>query len=367
MSVLYPHPGTVISILNIIISLILLILISALILKYCRNKATYVFTGWLWFLVILVPVIGIIQVGTQSMADRYTYIPAIGIFIIFIWFCSELFQRIISKIAYAFIFVVVTLLSISTWEQVKYWNNSKSLFQHASEVTKNNFVALSSLGLALAKENDLDQALAVCKKSVEINPLFPEGHSTLATVYMFKNMDTEAITSFKEALRLKPNFAYASINLAKILIKVGNLKEAESNLLQAETTSEDNSQLHNGIGIAWAEIGNIDRASIHFQRALVLGPDSADTLNNIGLLKIIKKDYEEAKAPIEKALKISPLNSEILNNYGLILSNENKIEEAIYFFSLAVRLQPNYEKARVNLYNVLQKHCSRITFGDSKS
>lgn len=366
MSVLYPHPGTAISLLNASISLFLIILISALVLKYCRNKTKYAFTGWFWFLGTLVPVIGIIQVGAQSMADRYTYIPAIGIFVIFIWFSSELFQKINSKIAYTFIFLIVTILSISTWEQVQTWNNSKTLFQHATEVTKNNFVALSSLGLALAKENDLDQALTLCKKSVDINPLFPEGHSTLATVYMFKSMDSEAIAHFKEALRLKPVFAYASINLAQIFIKAGNLKEAEANLLQGEATAEDNSQLHNGIGIAWAAMGNIDRATIHFQRALLLGPDSADTLNNIGLINIIKKDYEEAKAPIEKALKISPLNSEILNNYGLILANENKIEEAIYFFSLALRRQPNYTKARVNLYNVLQKHCDRITLRASK-
>ena len=175
--------------------------------------------------------------------------------------------------------------------------------------------------------------------------------------YSFKNMNSEAIWHYNEALRLKPNLPYAYLNLSKAQLKMGDRENAENNLLKAEQLIEKSSPNCNAIGISWAELGDLDKANKSFYEALLFNPESSETLNNIVMVLIIRNQFDVAKPYIQKAIKIAPDSPQILNNYGLILASENKLIDAICAFSLALKIQPDYEKARANLYSTILKNC----------
>ena len=233
LSIFYPFPQTI-PLWQIAGSGLLLFTISVLFLKMVQ-KRPYAAVGWFWYLGTLVPVIGLIQIGNQSMADRYTYIPLIGLFIIIVWGIPDLFgQWRYRKHALAVLAgLLLSVLSVCTWLQVRHWKDSTALFGHAIDVTDNNWMALNHLGFSLVQ----------------------------------KGRGQEAIRHFSEAVRVKPDFAEAHINLANTLVLGGRLEEAKKHFSEALEIKPDLADAHMGLGVIWARQGDLDKAVHHFTEA----------------------------------------------------------------------------------------------------
>jgi len=239
--------------------------------------------GWLWFLVTLVPVIGIIQVGGQSMADRYTYIPFIGIFIMCVWGVSGLIKRV----PYGRILLacagsgILIYLSIVTWFQVGHWQDSKTIFRHAISVTNRNHVAHSSLGTAFLDEDRLDEAVAEYKKALVIWPSYPDGLNNLGVAYGRKGMVKEAIDHLNRAIDICPDCPEARNNLGRVLMLNGDLEGAIEQLERAIELRPDYAEAHNNLGLVFLQLGALEEAIYHLASALHFKPDYAKARTNL--------------------------------------------------------------------------------------
>ena len=199
-------------------------------LFYGAKRRPYLAVGWLWYLGTLVPVIGIIQVGGQAMADRYTYIPLIGLFVMIAWGVSEAtagWRRSRVLLATGAAAVLLACL-LSTWVQVGYWRNSETLFSHALQVDPTNYMAYHHLGMALANEGKIDQAIAMYRLTLAVAPQYPSAYNNLAIIYAEQGRYDEAVPLFKAALRLTPNNISFYRNLALAYQKQGKISEAEA-------------------------------------------------------------------------------------------------------------------------------------------
>lgn len=212
-----------------------LVLLSAGLL-YGARRHPYLGVGWLWYLITLVPVIGLVQVGGQAMADRYTYVPFIGLFIIVAWGIAEATagwqhrKAILSASAAA---VLLTCLA-STWMQAGYWRNSESLYFETIRVTGDNYMAYHHLGMAYTNQGKLDRAIAMYKKSIVVNPYYSHAYNNLGIVYARQGKFNEAVDNLKFAIRLKPNNASFYHNLALAYSQQGKKEEAEAVMEQVK-------------------------------------------------------------------------------------------------------------------------------------
>jgi tetratricopeptide (TPR) repeat protein len=197
--------------------------------------------GWCWFVVTLVPVIGLIQVGCQSMADRYTYIPHIGLFIMAAWGIPALTkdlqyrQRILALVAVA----VITASAVLTWHQLGYWRDDVSLFRHALDVTTGNYIAHNNLGMALDNKGDPDAAIKEYQKALTINPNYVYAHYNLGIDLGSKGNLDGAINENKRVLAINPDFFKAHNNLGTLLANKGDLNGAIKEFQEALTINPD--------------------------------------------------------------------------------------------------------------------------------
>ena len=281
LAVLYPLPG-VLPVWKVTGAIVLLVSISFLAIKYSR-RYPWLCAGWLWYLGTLVPVIGLVQVGVQSMADRYTYIPLIGLFIIIVWGFTE----ILSKWSYKnLVFIpiattVILMLAILTWFQVRYWSNSISLFEHAIKVTENNYVAHNNLGFALKEEGRVAEAVKHYLEAVRIKPNFEMAHLNIGVVLAGRGDYEGAIKKFNEALRIKPDYTEAHLNLGYTMLKQGRMGDALRHYSEALLLDPYSATAYNGLGAAMVSIGKNQKAINLFQKALQLEPGYEDAKNNL--------------------------------------------------------------------------------------
>ena len=174
-----------------------------------RRRQPFMLMGWLWFVGTLVPVIGLVQVGKQAMADRYTYIPSLGLLVLIIWGAHELARRrrhqvMVLSLAGA---AAVVLCIALTREQLGYWQDNETLFRHALDVTQNNYFAHNGLGAALAKKGQMDEAIREYRESLRLKPDYTLAHENLGNAFLIKGQTNEAISEYREAIRLKPDYA----------------------------------------------------------------------------------------------------------------------------------------------------------------
>jgi len=229
LSILYPHPGNALAVWKGILSGMALVGITIISIRLIR-KAPYFAVGWFWYLGTLVPVIGIVQVGGQAMADRYTYIPLIGIFIIVAWGVPELIPkwRHKEKVLSVSAGIIIPILLVTTWWQVSHWKNSITDFKHAIRVTDKKYPTLphihNNLGIALFAKQKIEEAISHYKMAIKINPDFALAHNNLGVVLFHAKMTEEAIDYFKEAIRIRPGFAAAQKNLETALLRSEELE-----------------------------------------------------------------------------------------------------------------------------------------------
>jgi Flp pilus assembly protein TadD len=227
LAVFYPHPENRLPLLEISLSLIVLVGITAAAFVF-RKKMPYLITGWLWYLGMLVPVIGLVQVGWQGHADRYTYLPEIGLYIAVTWAVTDFtrssrFQRMVLGVA---ALIVIGALSWRCWLQTSYWRDSETLFTHALAVTSNNDVALNNLGIIYLEKGQLDNAISDLRAAIDLRPENGPAHDNLAKALLKKGQVAEAMVHYRRLLEIEPENVEARNTVGTALIQQGHVKEA---------------------------------------------------------------------------------------------------------------------------------------------
>jgi len=282
LAVFYPHPGSSLPMWQAAGAGLLLVTISVMVLRASRRHP-YLMVGWLWYLGTLVPVIGLVQVGPQAMADRFTYIPLIGLYIVIAWGVPEIVPRWPHrKLHLATLSTTLFLFLMAlTWKQVQYWKNDISLFERTLEVTSNNWLSNNNLGVALDRKGRTDDAIKHYLEALRIKPNHVEAHNNLGVALDGKGRTDDAIKHYLEALRIEPDYAEAHNNLGIALYRKGRTDDAIKHYLEALRIKPNHVEAHNNLGIAFARKGNIDVALKHFQKALQIDPNFSYARDNL--------------------------------------------------------------------------------------
>jgi protein O-mannosyl-transferase len=310
---LYPHPGDSLAAWRVIVATFVLIAITAVVLRFRAHR--FLLVAWLWFLGTLVPVIGLIQVGDAAMADRYAYIPLIGIFVVISFGIADLAEQkklgIASTIAAA---VVLTALAASTYRQISYWQSSRDLWSHALAVTQNNFIAEDNLGGALILEGKEEEAYPHFETAARINPRDPMSHSNLGTYYQTHNQLPQAIEQYRAAIRLTSD--------------PGLLARTYANL-----------------GMAERSVGEDEEARRGFEESLHLNPNQFNAWLGEGLLAQKHGQVEEAIRDLSHSIELQP-TAEAYLELGRTLAQTGRIADALGAYQQALKISPDLKEAQ---------------------
>ena len=319
------------------------------------RRFPYLLFGWLWYLITLLPVIGIVKVGEAAMADRYTYIALIGPFVAVSWGVYELAARWTrGKEAMAAAgLMVVTALAAATFVQAGTWKNSATLFRHALTVTENNFMAHTNLAVALIDEARLDEALPHLETATKIRPDFPNARFNLGVIRMRQGKDDEAMGHFKAALHIDPGFARASHYAGLLHLQRGESAEAVLCFQRALAGGGPDPQVFAALADALAMSSRYEEALSFYGKALVLRPDAVEVRYNAARILIAMGRVDEAIGHLREAVRIKPDYARAHNNLGSALLMQKRLDEAVYHFQEAVRIDPGYKMARENLKDAL--------------
>lgn len=320
LAVIYPHPLRWPA--GLVITCTVLLLLLSFTAFLLRKRRPWLAMGWCWFLGTLVPVIGIVQVGSQSMADRYSYIPSIGIIIIAIWLVQELVERrpgVKSLVPFAVGACIVACIVV-TERQIPYWRNSLVLFQHTVDVTSDNVVALNNLGKAMADTGN----------------------------------SKGAMEQYQEALKIRPGDFAALNNLGAQLTLDKRLPEAIGVLQRAVEIDRNAPQAHNNLGQALSDSGSFDAAIDQFKEALRLRPDYAKAQHNWGLALAGKRMVDESIPHFREAIQLDPFYFDAYNNLGIAYYAKGRFDDAIAQFQQALRLHPGDERFKQNIEIMLK-------------
>ena len=361
LAIFYPHPNNSLPLWQGVAAALLLVMVSVLVGRQ-SSKRPFLPVGWLWFLGTLIPVIGIVQVGGQSMADRYTYIPSIGIFLMCVWGVSGLLARVPYRnlLLGCAGTIILLCLSLATWLQLGYWQNSETLFRHALSVTKRNYLAHHNLGTAFIAEDRLDEAVSQYKKALDIWPAYPDTHNNLGVVFARQGLFEKAISHYKSALRANPKHILAHQNIAIALAERGHLEDAVSHYSKALHIDPDSGANHNAMGVALARLNRPEEAVSHLTRAIDICPDCPEPYNNLGRVLTTQGKLKEAVSHLQSAITLRPDYAEAYNNLGLTFVELGELEQAVYYVAAALHHKPDYTKARHNLRRVIRLISERL-------
>jgi len=306
LAITYPLPATRTLFAGIIAGSAL-IGVSAVI-WYWRWQYPFLLVGWAWFLGTLVPVIGLVQVGEQAMADRYTYIPSIGFFLMVVWGISSIAHRYRSGTRVLPALAVAACLALVpvTWIQTGYWRDSITLFSHAVELVPGSVTALRNLGEAYAERKNFAAMQIAFQEALRLSPDNDRTHAEWGFALETAGNYDEALSHYREALRINPGYAVVHNNMANILIQKGNLSEALSHYQEAQRYDPKNPEIAFHLGVALATQGDVVAAELQFVRALKLRPDFSEAHYNLGVALAKTGRLAEAKSHFAEALRIDP-------------------------------------------------------------
>jgi tetratricopeptide (TPR) repeat protein len=351
----YPHPA-VIPWWKTAVSGAVMVSISYLALAGYRRYPWF-FVGWLWYVTTLIPVIGLVQVGLQGMADRYTYIPLIGLFIIIAWFVPVKLSKwrhhkVLLPILAA---TVLTLLSIVSWRQVGYWKNNIMLNQHAVKVTNGNYLAHNNMGLFFADQKKTEKAIYHYKQALKFSPEFVFAHNNLGAVFAHIGLLSEAIEQYNKALAINPQFEGAHNNLALVLVKQGKIEAAIQHYKKALSIKPNFIEAHNNFGVLLAEQGMDEEAAKHFEAALRINPYCAGAHNNLGKLYESQDKPAQAIRQYLAAIRLEPDFIEARNNLGVVFAKQGRLKEAEKVFEEALKIDSKSSEVRYNLQSTKER------------
>jgi protein O-mannosyl-transferase len=418
LAVFYPHPGNTLPLWQIAGGALLIAAACYGAIRLAK-EFPYILVGLFWYLGTLVPVIGLVQVGDQGMADRYTYIPLIGIFIIVSWGVPDLFKKLgdrksavgnrrseilsgagntLDKIRFKEIFlgfsagIILVALSWNTFFQLNFWKNGITMFEHAISVTNHNYQAENNLGTAYGRI-DLDKAIYHYKAALKINPGYATALYNLGTVCENKGRMDEAIGYYLKALKVKPKYfdalnnigmvfyhqgkynkavlyfkkalktnpkkTNARLNLANVLFLQSKPDEAVSEYQKILQTDSKNAAAHYDLGYVLSSQNKLDEAVHHYNETLKIDPKYSKA--HYGLANILMRQGKMKQAVFRyaKAIEFKPDYVQAYNKIGLVLLEQGKFKKASVFFSKALQIEPGYSEARANLDIVKMRYSSK--------
>jgi len=356
LAVLYPHAGMPPVWMTLGASVVL-VCVSLLALALASRRP-YLLAGWLWFLGTLVPVIGLVQVGTQSMADRYTYLPLIGIFIMITWGVADLLaNRPVPFLAIAagttLVLGVLTAVSVA---QVRYWENSFTLFTRALNVTANNATAHYNLGQAMSIQGRVAEAMPHYFEAIRIKPDYDVAHNNLGLSLALMGRLVEATNHYAAAVRSNPKNADAHFNYGLALGSLGDFDAAISHYAVVLQISPQHSGAHNWMGNALAAQNRLEEAGSHYSESVRLKPDYDDAHFNLGLNLAKQGKQAEALPHFAEAVRLNPDNAKAHAQLALALAGQHHPREALAHYREALRLKPENLEALNNLAWFLATH-----------
>lgn len=308
LTVMYPNPGYLVPATRLIVALVVLAVVSLAAVRF-RRRAPYLFTGWFWYLIALSPVIGIFQIGDHVQADRYTYVPLIGVFIAAAWGGAALIQRwslmrwVIAPGALA----VIALCAALSSKQAGHWRDSVTLFRRAVEIYPHNALAWNNLGVAYSRLGDFE----------------------------------EAARAYRRAVRYSPPMIEAFNNYGHALIQLGRYEPAVDVLAEAVYYDREYANAIFNRGVALAALGRHDEAAAHFERVTRLEPARAEAWNRLGIALAQSGEYEEAAEVFRKLIELAPGSPEGHANLGMVLLDLDRPEDARPAFERALAIDPS--------------------------
>jgi len=349
------------SVISVVAAAILLGAMSVVVVFRIRQNP-FLLVGWLWFVGTLVPVIGLIQVGSQSRADRYMYIPAIGLSIAFVWGIDALcrsWPRRFQFLSVASIAGLAVCL-VCTRVQVRYWHDSERLFRHAIAAVPNNYLGHNVLGKALDDLGRKEEAIRAWNEAIRLVPEFPEAQYNLGTTLLGQGKPEEALPHLKTALKGTPNNANAHENLGNVYLKMDKLAEATAEYASAAALAPENPVFLQVLGSALLRQSKWSEAVTVLAEALKLDSKSADANRNLGIALVNQGKRAEALRYFSEAVRLQPGNSDMRFNLGLALLEENQPRQAAEQFIECLRINSNETRSHYRLAAALsQQHKTR--------
>lgn len=385
LAVLYPHPGWWPAL--AVIAAVALAAVLSVVAWWQRVRRPWLLTGWLWFLAALLPASGVVQVGIQSMADRYTYLPLIGVTVALLWTLRDaLHAATLRRYAWIATGLVLAGCAARTWHQQGYWKDSYTLFDHTVRVTTGNYLAYNNRGYALYAAGRMDEAMADYRRSLEINPGYADAGNNLAHALAERGQPMAAIPLYRAALAAKPGQREIMVNLANALSDVGQLDEATQLYESVLQREPGHVNALNGLGVALAQRGRVDEAVArftaalrqdsgnaaahgnlgnvaamsgrrddavrHYQQALALKPDSS-TWYNLATVQRELGRTEDAISSYAKAVALNALNADAQAMLGFLMAQQGRREDAARHLRLALQARPDHAQAKAWLEAVL--------------
>jgi protein O-mannosyl-transferase len=330
-----------------------LLAVTFVALRFVRIRP-YLAVGWFWYLGTLVPVIGLVQVGMQTMADRYTYIPLIGIFIILAWGGWELVSawRMPVAVPATAAGLAVAACMVLTRAQLPYWRNSEELFKRMIAVNDGNYMAHYNLGNTYSRRDQLTEAVEQYEAALRAEPDYAEAHNNLGTVLLRLKRFDEAVAHHREAVRIRPEYLFL-FNLGNAYVDTGQTSEAIAQYQQALKLDPNASAAHHNLGLVLQAQGKAQEALAEFQTALRLQPDYESAEYHLANRLADSGQLDEAIAHYQAALRLDPKRVETYNGLGICYAMQGKLPEAEQQFREAIRLNPEFAGAQSNLANAL--------------
>ncbi len=321
---------------------VMLAAVTALAFMWRRRRPFFI-TGWLWYLGTLLPVIGLVQVGMQAMADRYTYLPLVGLFIAVVWGANEAAQRMpqIKVPSFAAAGAVLAACAALTVAQIGYWHDSIALFKHAIAVTDDNSLAHVNLGEAYDRLGRTAEAKAEFTEALKIDPDSPGTINGLGEVYAHGGDATNAVKYFESALRKRPFFGDALYNLGNVLAAEGKYAEAAADYARAVQANPDRADAHNNLGVMLVKLNRLDEAVNEFKAALRANPDMPEVEDELGGVYAKSGRDAEARMHYAEAIRLNPNFAHAHTRLGYLLAREGRGDLAITHFQKVVELEPN--------------------------
>ena len=354
LAVYYPYDKAIPS-LQIVFSVLFLIAISA-ICVYQIARRPFLIVGWLWFVGTLVPVIGIVQVGSQSIADRYTYVPYFGLLIMLVWGLSSVaneygFRRRAFTVA-----TVVAVLAFAglAYRQVSYWRDNEALYRHTLAVTTNNSLIEHNLCHHFVMLDRLDEAEPLCRKAIEVNPNYSEPYNTLGILEFKRNNYVEAEKDFQMSVDRSPTYVFPLVNLSQAQSRLGKATDAENTLSKAVeyNNGAPNSVFADAvseIAATYAFQANYEKSADNLKRLIYLRPYDTQPHSRLALTLYLLKRFDEGESEAQAALLLDQRNADAWNTLGLIKLAKNDDASASTAFQQVVTIDPNYPDATKNL------------------
>jgi tetratricopeptide (TPR) repeat protein len=321
LAVFYPHPDDHLTLGEVALAALFLIAMTWLVFALRRNRP-YLLVGWLWYLIMLLPVIGIVEVGLQGHADRYTYLPHVGLYIALTWLVADVAKSLPHRkeIFATFGIAIVMILSACAWKQTTYWRNSERLWTRALSVTTDNDVALTNLGTFLMEHDQLDDALSYFQKALAVRSPSEHRHYKLSLALIHDSVGNvlarkgrldDAANHFSQAISYRPDYPDAHYNFGVLLFRKGDYDGAIAQWRTTLSLSPNDPGTHAMLGNALVQKGFFREAATHYEIALRSEPDSALPLNNLAWLLSAGPDdsLRNGARAVELALRLNRVSN----------------------------------------------------------